>query len=248
MAFMQKWHLGNTQKLHKPLTTMRKQAVSTKMRISPNGSPQSPVSAVQFPEEQSNWCGNGTASTILVEDSFVWPGTLNGGVLGGVLTYDPYQVSQSYTTAYNDENMLAIRYIYDTDAATSSTNPNDMESTLNNFVQGSFVITNKNYTAITVYPAVEPNMADVNYIVGTGDAKTGLFVEYPTTNNRLVAWICNMNFTVFDKKLQRPVQISTDMTTHIWPFISSHYLMWREPDPHDNTKQFLAVVDTNALP
>src|SRR5262249_16458709 len=112
LAFMQKWNLGNTQNLHRVLTNSRQQMVKnftpdgcaalagTQGALTPNVCPrtQTPVTAVQFPEEFPNYCGNATISTIVVEDSFSWPGTNSAydsstGVTNTV-SYNPYVVSQ----------------------------------------------------------------------------------------------------------------------------------------------------------
>lgn len=63
---------------------------------------------VIFEEEQSNYCGNATISTLLVEDSFTWgSGVLTHG--SDTLTYNPYTTTQYASTALADETILAYK-------------------------------------------------------------------------------------------------------------------------------------------
>ena len=137
IAYMNKYHLGNTANIHKVLTSSKAakaQAVAqmTSSGVKPNNS--NPTGSAQFPEEKGNWCGNAAVSTILVEDSFQWSGTnLNGN---NVLRYNPYATSQSTLTATSDESMLAANY-FGNSSNNNGVDPGPMNTVLNQFVNGN---------------------------------------------------------------------------------------------------------------
>lgn len=116
------------------------------------------------------------------------------------------------------------------------------------FGAGAFVTANVGGAALTLYPRIDANMPYSSYVIANANKAQLEFVEYPTLNDRLVVWISNTNFTVFDRKTQRLVRMSDDTKKFVWPFISGHYLMWREPDPNDKNNEYLNVLDTNTLP
>lgn len=150
IAYMNKYHLGNTANLHTVLTRgnpakARLVAQMTAQGGTPNcpslatkgGTPATicryPTGAAQFPEEQFNWCGNAAASTIGVENSFQWPGANTNG--SNVLSYNPYVTSQSQSTATSDEYMLAVNYFGNANNG-YGVNPGPMTTVLNDFAHG----------------------------------------------------------------------------------------------------------------
>lgn len=108
----------------------------------------------------------------------------------------------------------------------------------------TFVASNAEYTAITLYPEIGQDMLARSYVVGKGIA--GDFVEFPSVNDRLVTWISNNTLFAFDRKLLRPVLIYEGLSGSPGPFISGHYMIWGGSDPHQESS--LDVIDTNTLP
>ncbi len=147
--FMLAHHMGNTAILSKVLAqgNQRKAAYVSQSMLKNGMSPscisitskgvqatcQNPTYAAQFPEEQSNWCGNASAATILVEDSFAWPGTNMHG--SDTLSYDPYITSQPYAYAYQDEHLLAGPNYFN-NPSNQGADPGPMTTVLNMFIGG----------------------------------------------------------------------------------------------------------------
>jgi hypothetical protein len=101
----------------------------------------------------------------------------------------------------------------------------------------SFAMANRTYDTITLYPAIMPDQIGTSYQVGQGI--NGDFVQFPTLNDRLVTWDSNYSLFVFDRKLQRQVQID-GISGNPQPYISSHFMVWSQLN--------LYVIDTNTLP
>lgn len=120
----------------------------------------------------------------------------------------------------------------------------------------SFVYTNSDYSQVTLVPSIlRPTMSAVIADKSTGtDAND--FKEFPTLNDRLVAWIGPHDWLVFDRKLQRPVKIALGVDG-LNGFISSHYLVGTpaltqaDYDAGRSGQPFhsvMIVLDTNTLP
>jgi len=114
------------------------------------------------------------------------------------------------------------------------------------FNNSAFVVSNANYSAITVYPTIGPDMAAQSYVVGNGI--NGDFVEFPSVNDRLITWASNETVFAFDRKLQRPVKILEGLTGNPYPLVSGHYMIWAKHDPNNVLKTIMYVIDTNTLP
>lgn len=211
--FMKQHNLGNVANLHQVLT----HSLSNKARVAAGLSPQAssptcpsvvqhggitpycPVAtgAAQFPEERSNYCGNATISTLLVEDSFIWgSGVLTHG--SDTLTYNPYTTTQYASTALADEdilsqsssdptkNYLANTYNPNTPNSEPGADPGPMLTTINDFVNGN----GGNYAPVS-YGNVNANfqndlVSDINQgwdLAGglkiTGNSRDGTLTGYP---------------------------------------------------------------------
>ncbi len=118
----------------------------------------------------------------------------------------------------------------------------------------SFVASNADYTAITLYPSITSQGIGPSYVVGQGI--NGDFTQFPTLNDRLVTWDSNYSLFAFDRKLQRIVQIP-GIFGNPYPYISNHYMVWGQAiSQADVTASMhgaplhviMYVIDTNTLP
>ena len=110
----------------------------------------------------------------------------------------------------------------------------------------SFVTSDAQNSQIRLYPSILSDQNTASSVIGNGI--NGDFVEYPTLNDRLVTWNSNETLFAFDRKLQRPVQILSNLTGGPQPFISGHYMLWETRDPQNASKILMDVIDTDTLP
>lgn len=114
-------------------------------------------------------------------------------------------------------------------------------SALNN---GAFVVSNADYSSISLYPSIGKEMDTGAEVVGT--ASSGDFVDFPTVNNRLVTWGSNHSLFLFDRKSHTKMMVLNNLNGNPSPFISSHYMVWVEQEA--NNKYVLGVIDSDLLP
>lgn len=118
----------------------------------------------------------------------------------------------------------------------------------------SFVYTNSDYSQVTLVPSIlQPT---VSAVIADKSTDGSYFKEFPTLNDRLVAWVGPYGWLVFDRKLQRPVKIAIGVAG-LNGFISSHYLVGTpaltqaDYDAGRSGLPFhpvMIVLDTNTLP
>ncbi len=148
-AFMIKWRLGNMNNALRVFNLTQSNTIFmhlSNVQINPLcaqtadklGSQSftycQPITEVQFPEEQFNYCGPATMATTLVEDSFFWPGT--NSLNGYTITHLTNTISQPYSTALNDETYLAENYLGIPAGTPYGTDPGTLLTALNEFIQG----------------------------------------------------------------------------------------------------------------
>ncbi len=118
----------------------------------------------------------------------------------------------------------------------------------------SFVVSNSDYSEITLYPSITPDHVGTSYIVG--QSINSDFVQFPNLNDRLVTWDSNYSLFAFDRKLQRLVKID-GIFGNPYPYISSHYMVWEQAISQADVDAsmhgaplhvILYVLDTNTLP
>lgn len=220
-AFMTKWNLGDSSKLHAILTGSNrhnKLAAISAAQLNSNATAMASYTyASQFPEEQSNYCGPATMAETLVEDSFSWSGA--NSYNGYTIQYDPYVISQPSGIASGNESYLAVNYLGIPAGTQYGTDPGTLLNSLNAFINGK----GGQYAPVWSNANLQNNI--VSDIATGWDVPIGIYVDahiypslpgYPVFQNQLQHWIAatyDTNSTVY---YADPTYKSPDFTPPTW--------------------------------
>jgi hypothetical protein len=123
------------------------------------------------------------------------------------------------------------------------------------FAGMSFVYTNSDYSQVMLVPSILAQPIS-SYVIEDKTRDGSDFDEFPTLNDRLIAWVGPNAWLVFDRKLGHPVKIAFG-ANGLNGFVSSHYLVatpaltqadveaQRQGQPYHHV---MLVLDTNTLP